>query len=76
MQAGNTVVIGAVNDAVATSLTRTRVGRRTVIAECFQMWRTQDHAIDDFPWIAHGRCWPLIQQTYCANGPHVILPIS
>ena len=49
VQADNmVVVIGAMNGAVATSLTRTLVGRRTVIAECFHIWRTQVKAIDDF----------------------------
>ncbi len=77
VQAGNmVVVIGAVNGAVATSLTGTLVGRLTVTAECFHIWRTQVNAIDDFPWFANARYWPLTQQTYRVNGPNVILPVS
>jgi len=77
VQAGNMlVVIGAVNGAVADCLTGTLVGRQTVSAECFHIWRTQVNAIDDFPWIANARYWPLIQQTYRVNGPNGILPVS
>jgi hypothetical protein len=77
MQAGHMVVaIGAVNGAVATSLTGTPVPRLPVTAECFHIWRTQGNAIDDFPWIANARYRPLTQQTYRVNGPNVILPVS
>lgn len=77
VQDGNMiVVIGTVNGAVATSLTGTPVLRLTVIAECFHIWRTQGNPIDDYPWPANARYWPLIQQTYCVNGPNIILPVS
>ena len=77
VQAGNmVVVIGAVNGAVATSLTGTPVRRLPVTAECFHIWRTQGNAIDDCPWPANARYWPLIQQTYCVDGPNIISPVS
>ncbi len=77
VQNGNmVVVIGAVMGAVATSLTGTPVRRLTVTAECFHIWRTQGDQIDDFPYLAHTRYWPLIQQTYCVNRPNILLPVS
>ena len=77
VQNGNmVVVIGAVMGAVATSLTGSPVRRLTVTAECFHIWRTQGNPIEDFPWTMNARWWPLIQQTYCVNGPNVILPVS
>ena len=77
VQDGNmVVVIGAVMGAVATSLTGTPVRRLTVAAECFHIWRTQGDPIDEFPWLAHTRYWPLIQQTYCVNRPNILLPVS
>jgi len=75
-QDGNMVVmIGVVNGAVATDV-GVSVRRLTVTAECFHIWRTQGDQIDEFPWLAHTRYWPLIQQTYCINGPNLILPVS
>ncbi len=77
VQDGNmVVVIGAVNGAVATNLTGVSVRRLTVTAECFHIWRTQGNPIDEFPWLANARYWPLIQQTYCVNKPNLILPVS
>jgi starvation-inducible outer membrane lipoprotein len=77
VQDGNmVVVIGAVNGAVATDLTGVSVRRLTVTAECFHIWRTQGNPIDEFPWLANARYWPLIQQTYCVNTPNIILPFS
>lgn len=77
VQDGNmVVVIGAVMGAVATSLTGSPVRRLTVSAECFHIWRTQGNPIDDFPWILNARYWPLIQQTYCVNGPNIFLTVS
>jgi hypothetical protein len=61
VQDGNmVVVIGAVNGAVATDLTGVSVRRLTVTAECFHIWRTQGNSIDEFPWLANARYWPLI----------------
>ena len=77
VQEGNMlVVIGAVKGAVATDLTGVSVRRLTVTAECFHIWRTQGNPIDEFPWLANVRYWPLIQQTYCVNRPNIILPMS
>jgi starvation-inducible outer membrane lipoprotein len=78
VQDGNmVVVIGAVMGAIATSLTGALVRWLTVSAECFHIWRTQGNQIDDFPWPPNtSRYTPLIQQTYCVNGPNVILPVT
>ena len=76
VQDGNMVVIiGVVNGAVATDV-GVSVRRLTVTAGCFHIWRTQGDQIDEFPWLAHTRYWPLIEQTYCINGPNLILPVS
>ena len=77
LQDGNmVVVIGAVIGKVASSLTGTSVRRLTVTAECFHIWRTQGNPIEDFPWIASARYWPLFQQTYCVNRSNILLPVS
>ena len=77
-QAGNMiVVIGPVMGALPTaSLSDVPVRRLTVNAECFHIWRTQGDQIDQFPWQADSRYWPLIEQTYCAGTSNVILPVS
>ena len=78
IQAGNMiVVIGPVMGALSTSnLTDVPVRRLTVSAECFHVWRTQGDQIDEFPWLAHTRYWPLIEATYCTDRPNLILPVS
>jgi starvation-inducible outer membrane lipoprotein len=78
MQVGNMIVaIGPVMGALSTSsLTDVPVRRLTVNAECFHVWRTQGDQIDEFPWLAHTRYWPLIEQTYCTDRPNLILPVS
>ena len=77
VQHGNmVVVIGTVIGAVNTSLTGTPARRLTVNAECFHTWRTQGDQIEDFPYLAHTRYWPLIQQTYCVDQTNVLLPVS
>ena len=77
VQHGNmVVVIGSVIGAVSTSLTGTPARRLTVNADCFHIWRTQGDQIEDFPYLAHTRYWPLIQQTYCVNPTNVLLPVS
>lgn len=78
VQAGNMIiVIGPVMGALSTStLTDVPVRRLTINAECFHVWRTQGDQIDEFPWLAHTRYWPLIEQTYCAGQSNLILPVS
>jgi starvation-inducible outer membrane lipoprotein len=78
IQAGNMIVaIGPVMGALSTAnLTDVPVRRLTVNAECFHVWRTQGDQIDEFPWLAHTRYWPLIEQTYCTDRPNLILPVS
>jgi starvation-inducible outer membrane lipoprotein len=77
-QDGNMIVVmGPVMGALSTSgLTDVPVRRLTVNAECFHIWRTQGDQIDEFPWLAHTRYWPLIEQTYCVNKTNLILPVS
>jgi len=78
IQPGNMiVVIGPVMGELSTSsLTDVPLRRLTVSAECFHVWRTQGDQIDEFPWLAHTRYWPLIEQTYCTGAPNLILPVS
>ena len=78
VQVGNMIIaIGPVMGALSTSsLTDVPVRRLTVNAECFHVWRTQGDHIDEFPWLAHTRYWPLIEQTYCTDTPNLILPVS
>ena len=78
VQDGNMiVVIGPIMGAVSTgTLTDVPIRRLTVQAECFHVWRTQGDQIDEFPWLAHTRYWPLIEQTYCADRENLILPVS
>ncbi len=73
VQNGNMVLLIG---AVSTSLTGTPARRPTVNADCFHIWRTQGDQIEDFPYLALTRYWPLIRQTYSVNQSNVLLPVS
>lgn len=71
------VVIGQMMGAVLTNLTGVPVRRPTVKAECLHIWRTQGEPIEDYPYPGNSaRYVPLVQQTYCINGPNTILTTS
>ena len=70
------IVIGTVTKADTMSLIGAPVRRPTLNAQCVHIWRTQGDQIEDFPYLAHTRYWPLIQQTYCVNQQTVLLPVS
>ena len=78
LQHGNmVVVVGTVIGALPDTLTGSPVVRPTVRAQCLHIWRTGGAAIDDFPWppFLQGD-WPLVEQTYCADGRNILLNTS